>query len=75
MTIRFDNDLLEGMQTVWQRDGMAPSEQVRRALREWLASKEVKLGPVPQGSERAHRAWVERRRKYGPTGIRARRRK
>jgi hypothetical protein len=70
LTIRFDDDLLHGMETVWAREGIAPSEQVRRALRAWLATKGIKVGPVPSGSERARRAWAERRQKYGPTGRR-----
>jgi hypothetical protein len=39
-TVRLENDLYEGMQRVWQRDGVLPSEQIRRALREWLESKD-----------------------------------
>ena len=30
------------MQEIWQRDGIQPSEQIRRALRVWLESKGVK---------------------------------
>ena len=71
MTVRFDEDLFEGMETVWHRDGVPPSEQVRRALREWLATRDVKMGPVPNESERARGAWAERRKKYGPTGRRS----
>jgi hypothetical protein len=44
-TFRLDDDLLEGMQVLWQRDGVLPSEQVGRALRVWLESKRVKIGP------------------------------
>ena len=42
-TMRLDDELYEGMQTVWQRDGINPSEQMRRALRAWLESKGVRF--------------------------------
>jgi hypothetical protein len=70
MTVRFDDDLLDGMQAVWQRDGVPPSEQVRRALRAWLSTRDVKVGPAPPGFERARLAWIERRKRYGPKGRR-----
>jgi len=38
---RIDAQLLEGLETVWERDGVRPAEQVRRAIRRWLASKGV----------------------------------
>jgi hypothetical protein len=38
---RIDNDLLEGMEVLWERDGIQPSEQVRRAIRWWLEAKGV----------------------------------
>ena len=41
-TFRLDDDLREGLDAVWQRDGIVPSEQVRRAIRAWLHSKGVK---------------------------------
>ena len=40
-TIRIDEDVLEGLEAVKERDGAAISEQVRRALRMWLESKGV----------------------------------
>jgi hypothetical protein len=40
-TIRLDDDLYEAMQVVWQRDGIQPSEQIRRGLRMYLESKGV----------------------------------
>jgi predicted transcriptional regulator len=42
-TIRLDDELYAGMQQIWERDGIQPSEQMRRALRAWLESKGVKL--------------------------------
>jgi hypothetical protein len=41
--MRLDDDLFEGMQEIWRRDGVQPSEQMRRALRAWLESKGVIL--------------------------------
>jgi hypothetical protein len=43
MGIRFDDDVLAGLQLVYDRDGILPSEQVRRAVREWLQARGVKL--------------------------------
>ncbi len=40
-TLRLDDDLFDGLQVVWQRDGIQPSEQIRRALRVWLEEKGV----------------------------------
>jgi hypothetical protein len=47
-TFRLDDDLLEGMQVIWERDGVQPSEQVRRALRAWLESKGIKMKATPR---------------------------
>ena len=44
-TFRIDDDLREGLDAVWQRDGIQPSEQVRRAIRAWLAEKGIKTKP------------------------------
>jgi hypothetical protein len=40
-TFRLDDDLLEGLRAVEQRDGIPPSEQARRAIRMWLETKGV----------------------------------
>ncbi len=39
MTFRPDEDLLEGMKAMKERDGVPFSEQIRRALRAWLEIK------------------------------------
>ena len=41
--MRLDDELYDGMQDVWSREGIQPSEQMRRALRQWLQAKGVKL--------------------------------
>jgi len=40
-TFRIDEDLLQGMHRLYERDGIALSEQIRRALRPWLEKKGV----------------------------------
>jgi hypothetical protein len=40
-TFRVDDDVLEAMRRLQERDGMPLSEQIRRALRPWLESKGV----------------------------------
>ena len=41
---RIDEELLEGLQKVWERDGITTAEQVRRAVRAWLDQKGVSIG-------------------------------
>ena len=40
---RIEPEILEGLQAVKERDGVPASEQVRRALRQWLKSRGYKL--------------------------------
>lgn len=40
-TFRLDDELLQGLQEVQERDGIPPSEQARRAIRMWLEAKGV----------------------------------
>jgi hypothetical protein len=40
---RIDDDLLDGLQLVWERDHITVSEQVRVAIRAWLESKGVQV--------------------------------
>jgi hypothetical protein len=40
-TFRIDDDLMEAMQRLQDRDGIPLSEQIRRALRPWLEVKGV----------------------------------
>jgi predicted DNA-binding protein len=42
---RLDDDLRDGLDAVWQREGIPPSEQVRRAIRAWLDAKGVITNP------------------------------
>jgi hypothetical protein len=43
---RIEPEILEGLHEVKTRDGLPISEQVRRALREWLQRRGVKLREV-----------------------------
>ena len=40
---RIEPEILEGLQTLKERDGVALSEQVRRALRAWLEEKGISV--------------------------------
>jgi antitoxin component of RelBE/YafQ-DinJ toxin-antitoxin module len=40
-TFRIDEELLEGLREVCEREGVLVPEQVRRAIRTWLESKGV----------------------------------
>lgn len=42
-TFRIDNELLEALKAVKERDGMPISEQVRRALVSWVELRGVKV--------------------------------
>jgi hypothetical protein len=42
-TFRLESELLDGLQQVKERDGVAITEQVRRAVMAWLDSKGVKV--------------------------------
>ena len=37
-----DIDLLDGLRAIRERDGILESEQIRRAIRQWLKSKGIK---------------------------------
>ena len=43
---RIDADIMAGLQGVKDRDGIPISEQVRRALREWLTQKGMRRKPA-----------------------------
>jgi hypothetical protein len=44
-TFRLEPELLDGLDRVKGRDGMPHSEQVRRALRQWLQSRKALRAP------------------------------
>ena len=47
-TFRLDTEVVEAMRALHERDGILPSEQVRRALRPWLEEKGVLKPKKPQ---------------------------
>ena len=47
-TFRLDAELRAGLQQIWERDGVPVSEQVRRAVQEWLDKKGVKVKAAPR---------------------------
>ena len=52
-TFRIDDELLDGLRFVQERDGVLVSEQVRRAIRAWLLERGVLKKP---GHKRAGHA-------------------
>jgi hypothetical protein len=55
-TFRIDEDQLQEMQAIWDRDGIQVSEQIRRAIRAWLETK----GVAPRRAERKRAATRKR---------------
>jgi hypothetical protein len=53
---RIDPEILEGLQVVKERDGVPLSEQVRRALKDWLSGK----GVIVERAERKRAATRKR---------------
>ena len=50
-SFRLDEELLQGLRTVWERDGVPQTEQVRRAVRAWLLERGV-LAAAPAKTAR-----------------------
>jgi metal-responsive CopG/Arc/MetJ family transcriptional regulator len=49
-----DDQLRDGLKRIRERDGVSESEQVRRAIREWIRQKEAAVTPALRGRS-AHR--------------------
>jgi hypothetical protein len=58
---RIDEELLDAMQFVWERDGIGVAEQVRRAIRRWLEDKDVKLKAIPRRAGTLRRPGTRRK--------------
>jgi hypothetical protein len=41
--VRLDDELIEVLQTIKERDGIPISEQIRRAIRDWAEARGVKV--------------------------------
>jgi hypothetical protein len=53
---RIDEELLEAMQALWNRDGILPAEQVRRALRAYLDAKGIKVKAAKRSARTPRKA-------------------
>lgn len=42
VTVRLDPELRAGLAALFERDGISPSESIRRAVRAWLKTKHIK---------------------------------
>ena len=47
-TFRLDDELIEGLKAVYERDGVQPSEAARRAIRAWLEARGVLAKAAPR---------------------------
>ena len=52
--MRLDDDLLDGLQEIKERDGINVSEQVRRAILAWLEGKGVRKPERKRAGTRKH---------------------
>jgi Ribbon-helix-helix protein, copG family len=52
LTFRVEEDVLAAMERLKDRDGIPYSEQIRRALRFWLAEKDVMKSERKRGATR-----------------------
>jgi len=48
VAMRFDLDIIEGLEQLREKTGAPLAETVRRAIRAWLASQGVELKPKPE---------------------------
>jgi predicted metal-dependent hydrolase len=58
---RLDTELIDGLRRVYDRDGVLPSEQVRRAVRWWLEGKGA-LAPLAPPKKTARKRVAPRTR-------------
>jgi hypothetical protein len=59
---RLDDELLEALQLVKDRDGIPISEQVRRAIRQWVEQRGVKVKAAGQRAVTRRPASVRKQR-------------
>jgi hypothetical protein len=53
--LRIDPELLDGLRTIKERDGVPVSEQIRRALQAWLKANGVDVVKKPERKRAATR--------------------
>ena len=51
-----DEELRDGLRFVRERDGVLESEQIRRAIREWLKAKGVTVKTAPRHADTRRKA-------------------
>ena len=57
VTFRIDDELIDGLQRVWERDRVTVSEQIRWAVQEWLEKRGVTVKTAkPARRKRAGKA-------------------
>jgi hypothetical protein len=59
VSFRLEDEIVHGLKFVQERDGIPQTEQVRRALRAWLAERGV-LAPPPTKTARKRAATSKR---------------
>lgn len=52
-TFRLETEITDALKAIRERDGIALSEQMRRALLQWIASKGLKVKKVKAERKRA----------------------
>ena len=55
-TFRLETEILAALEAIRERDGIPVSEQVRRALKEWIAEKGVHLKTAKRGTRTPRKA-------------------
>jgi hypothetical protein len=55
-TFRLETELMEALAVIRARDGIGVSEQVRRALKRWIAEKGVKMKSDRRGARTPRRS-------------------
>ena len=56
VTFRMETEIMDALAVIRERDGVAVSEQVRRALKQWIAEKGVKVKSAPRRAQTRRRA-------------------
>jgi Arc/MetJ-type ribon-helix-helix transcriptional regulator len=48
LTVRLPVPLVEGLQQLFERDGIIPSESIRRAVQAWLVDRQIPITVKPK---------------------------
>ena len=55
-TFRLETEIMDALAVIRERDGIGVSEQVRRALKQWIAEKGVKVKSAKRRAETRRKA-------------------